>query len=127
MSIEVILPLNNYPNGQTVSDVADVPDEATAARFSLLRCTAVQSDIWPDPETHVTAEAEINLGAGWIPWMSPGEFWGGIIKNKFGQDIAESYFSSPLPEGTGRQMRVTITVENGPLRSEGTFSFTTPV
>ncbi len=124
MTTEVVLPLATYPNGTTPTDTVDVPDSATVVRIATLRCTAIQSDIWPDTETFGLFASEIDTGTGFDALQNGAvEGWGGIAKNKFGVDIPEMWCSCALPSGTGRRMRGSLTVTDGPLRTQGYFEF----
>lgn len=123
---EIVLPLASYADGTTPFDAVAVPDEAVSVRLQLRRCTAAASDIWPDAETFGRLDTELNVNGGDFETLQNGnvEGWGAIQQNKFGQDITHMWFDVPLPEGTNRQMRGSIFVADGPLRSEGELIFT---
>jgi hypothetical protein len=125
---EVVLPLASYPEGNTNFDPVAVPDDAISVRFQMRRCTAAASDIWPDAETFGHVDTEISIDGGAFETLQNGnvEGWGAIQQNKFGQDITHMWFDGvDLPAGVNRQMRGTLFVADGPLRSEGELIFST--
>ena len=128
MTIETMLPLDNYASGDSQMLEVPIPDDSTEYEVRIARCTALQSQIWPDPETFVLVTTEYRVDGGAWQTLVNGEVegWGGVAKNKFNQDIPWMRFSGHIPAGVNRELRGTITVEGGPARTMGEAEFFIP-
>lgn len=116
-----VIPLAGYATGQRTFGPINILDAATSFYFECQRCTSADPTIWPNETTGLNLDAEISLDGG-TTWIPAGGFGavGGIFVLRSGQESALTTFETPLQPGTGRKLRVTITVTNGPLRTSGT-------
>jgi len=64
----------------------------------------------------------IDGGATWATWLGFTNTGGIIISARDGSEAAESGVSRVLPDGVGRQLKLTLTVTGGRLRSALTVS-----
>jgi hypothetical protein len=116
---EVPLPLDNYPSGTRQIAPRSIPDSARELYFEFARCTDADLSIWPNVATRLQIDFEGSFdGVVWVPAGAFGSF-GGIHTNRDGTQAPLSYLPVPLPPGVNRQIRATVTITDGPLRTQG--------
>ena len=117
---EVSLPLANYPSGLRQISPINVPDSARELYFEFARCTSADPTIWPNAAT--TLKMDFEGSTDGVEWIPAGAFYvpvGGIHPTPNGE-LARSWFVVSLPPLLGRQLRATVVIVNGPLRTQGT-------
>ena len=114
------IPLANYSTGTVNIDAINIPDSATELYMEFARCTTADQTIWPNSTT--TLQVDFEGSTDGVNWTYAGGFGvgGGIHILLDGSESQRTTFRAPLPPLTGRQLRGTITIANGPLRSHGT-------
>lgn len=118
---EVTLPLMNYPGGSRQVGPINVPDSARELYFEFLRCTSADTTVWPNEATHIQMDFEGSTdGVNWIPAGGFGAR-GGIKTKLNGEQMSLTTVSISLPPFTGRRLRATVTITNGPMRTQGAF------
>lgn len=116
---EVSLPLANYPSGTRLIPQRSIPDSARELYFEFARCTSADPTIWPNEATKLQMDFEGSTdGVNWTPAGGFGSV-GGILTRLDGTQAALTTVRVPLPPLTGRQIRATATITNGPLRTQG--------
>jgi hypothetical protein len=110
-----VLPLSNYNGTRSFGPVA-IPDAVHSLVFRVARCTSATPTIWPNEATVLACDIEIFNNGEWRGWAGM-RSEGGIASGRFGGEAAETTIGGVLPEGTGRQLRGTVTITSGPLRS----------
>jgi hypothetical protein len=116
---DITFPLANYPTGEHNLPQRSVPDSATELYFEFARCTDATPTIWPNAATRLQMDFEGSTdGVNWTPAGGFGAV-GGIITRIGGAQIALTTVRVPLPAMTGRLLRATVTITNGPLRTQG--------
>jgi len=115
-----VIPLSDYPTGERTFGPFNVPDSATSFYLEVARCTTATPDIWPNEATtfSVAMEGSTDNGQTWIPAGGGGGSPGGI-RISHGAEIPNTTITVPLPALTNRKMRITTTIVNGPLRTQG--------
>lgn len=115
-----VIPLANYPTGQRTFGPFSVPDTAQFLYFEVARCTSVDPTIWPNESTKLRLAFEGRV-VGQPDWTPAGAFeaQGGIHVRRDGVELTLTTFRVSLPPLANRELRATITVEDGPLRTEG--------
>jgi hypothetical protein len=115
-----LLPLADYPSGSRTFGPRAIADNIVGLVLEFQRCTTVDLTVWPNPLTHLWARMELSLddGVTWLPAGGMGAF-GGILARPGigGTELADSYLPVDLLPGTGRQLRGTAEVTNGPIRT----------
>lgn len=125
ISTAAVIPLGNYPSGTFTSAGQNVPDAATSVEFDVARCTSATPTIWPNTPTTLSLSIEFSLDGG-STWQAGGGYQnspGGIQTNRFGVEIANNTFITTIPNGVGRKIRASVTITNGPLRSQGSVTW----
>jgi hypothetical protein len=111
------IPLGNYSSGEF--GPFDVSDNATEALVEWRRCTTADSTIWPRTTTGVTMEIfQFHNGE----WRTVAKFSnvGGIQMDKTGAaEQTKATCAGPLFPGSNRQIKVTVDVEDPPVRTFG--------
>jgi len=125
MTTTVAFPLANYPDGTRTSSNVSVSDAATTLSFSVQRCTSSTPTIWPNATTTLAITVDQSNDGG-STWRNVFGFTaiGGIVTDKHGVEIPNSFASTTLNPGTSRLLRATATIAGGPLRSSGQFDVT---
>ena len=123
MARTVVMPLKNYASGDNSFGPVSIADAATRFDFEVARCTTADPTIWPDPATILRVDVEQFTNGEWREVCGL-EAGGGILPGKNGGEATESRCGAPFFEGTSRQIRGTVTITNGPLRSQGTVEIT---
>lgn len=116
---EVAVPLANYPSGTRQVTARNVPDWATHIAFEFERCTSADPTLWPNASTTLSIALETFVDG---VWLSSGGFGGegGIMLDPDGEfEVDRSFGRFSLHAGTNRQVRATIVISNGPLRTRG--------
>lgn len=113
------IPLADYPSGARALPETSVLDAATVFYFEIARCTSADPTIWPDAATTLSLDLEISYdnGATWRDWAGFQD-GGGIVMFK-GAERAVSTLKAPMEPGANRRIRGTVTITNGPLRTQG--------
>jgi hypothetical protein len=115
----IALPLANYPSGTHVLTERALPDWATAFAFEVARCTAASPSIWPNDAATLDLSFEVEVGGVWS-YGGGVSARGGIVVNPERGELALCRIDCSLPAGSGRKIRGSVTIANGPLHSEGT-------
>lgn len=120
MTTTTVLPLADYPNGTQSFGPVAVADGVTVINLSLTRHTTATPTIWPNASTTLNLSSEISTDGG-TTWRSFAGFGsnGGTAFNDDGTESAASSITLSLPAATNRQIRGTVTIAGGPLRSSG--------
>lgn len=114
---DTVIPLANYPTGTYNIPVSNVPSWATRLSFDMARCTTATPTIWPNESTTITINIELQIDGGeWRPFL--GFTAKGGIASRNGVEAQRSGTGSGLPAGNNRKIRGTVSISNGPLRSE---------
>lgn len=103
-----LLPLGNYPAGETRSAALDIPDGARGYELYLARCTVENPDVWPDAAMLLGVQVELFIRGEWLPW---GHFtaYGGQHLSRDGNIAATSWLRGPMRDlAPGRRLRVTL-------------------
>jgi len=112
----------NQPTGTRDYGPANVADGLTSATLRLARCTSASPTFWPNQSTQVIAQAWISFDGGvTFPYLAvPLAGKGGIVTNpKTGVEVQESGVRfTGVPLGSGRMIKATVAVTNGPLVSQ---------
>lgn len=118
MTIATLLPLGNYPTGSRSFGPAPIGDAITEINLRVQRCTSADPTIWPLLGTVLTLQAELLVNGQWVSYGS-GTSNGGIALAKDGvTEVPFSLFGGFLPVASGRQIRGTVSITGGPLRTE---------
>jgi len=117
----VAIPLGEYPTGIQTFGPMNIGNNVDALQFEFARCTIATPDIWPDAATKLQYDQEVSFDGG-NTWIYAGGFGanGGIHVRRDGTEAPISSFLVAVPAGQGRQLRATVTILNGPCRTEGT-------
>lgn len=113
----VVLNRGNYPNGTRQIAARDITDDITQVGISLARCTSAEPTLWPNATTQIVATTEVFVDGTWrtVSTISSG---GGIDEIEPGIESPETMMLFSIPPGTGRQIRGTVVITGGPLRTE---------
>lgn len=116
---EISLPLSNYQTGVRNIPSRSIPDSARELYFEFARCTSADPTIWPNAAT--TLQMDFEGSTDGVTWTPAGGFGakGGIHTLINGTQLALTTVRVPLPVATGRLLRATVTITNGPLRTQG--------
>jgi hypothetical protein len=120
MAETVVLPLANYPNQTRNFGPITIADSVTVVDFKVQRCTTATPTIWPNASTTLSIMQEISLNGGvsWMPLGGNFSAGGGIQAGKGGVgELAYSQGGGYLPVGVNRQVRGTVVIAGGPLRT----------
>ena len=114
----------NQPSGSHDYGPFSVPDGATGATLRLARCTTATPTFWPNASTAVDAKVWLSFDGGTtyptqlIHVTSAG---GIIVHPDTGSEVTETGVSvSNVKLGTGRKVKATFNVTNGPWVSQAT-------
>jgi hypothetical protein len=118
---EVAIPLANYPSGTRSVTARNVPDWATHFAFEILRRTSSTPSIWPNASTLLQLDFDLFVDGEWR--YAGGYTDSGGIADDDGTERAALIGKFSLAPGTNRQLRATIIITNGPLRTEGSLEF----
>ena len=119
-----VLNRGNYPSGTRSIPERAVADDVRSIGFELARCTTAEPTLWPNVSTTVEVTVEVQYDGVWKPlgsWTAQG----GIAEKQDsakdgGGEWDRSFCIFTLPPGTGRRIRGTANITNGPLRTEVT-------
>lgn len=101
---------------------ANLPDDLNEITISLARCTTATPSNWPNSNTIIAITLSISPDGG-VTWQDVGGFSaaGGILLRSLdNSELAATSFNIQTPlttGGTGRKIKATATVTNGPLPS----------
>lgn len=109
----------SVPVGSQNFGPANVPDSSNVITFRLARCTTATPSFWPSAGVTVQAQMYVSLDGG-NTWVDSAGFGssGGIHVNRLGIEVPESTVRCPLPPGTGRRVKATVTVAGETLVSQ---------
>lgn len=118
---DVVLPLANYPNGTRTVTARVIGDDATKLKLEIQRCTSAAPSIWPNASTQLQVDLEVSYDGG-STWLAAGGFGaaGGVHVSRGGTELPITFGRFGVPAGTNRQLRATVTISGGPLRSSAT-------
>lgn len=112
MARSTVLPVATYPAGTRVIGPVNIQNGLTNIFVDIQRCTSAAPTIWPSETAKLTTLWEISLDAGntWGTWIQT-EDWGGIsVSPKTGLEVPLLTIGGPLPAGTQRRLRATLTL-----------------
>ncbi len=116
MAVDITLaPLATYPSGARAYGPAALPDSATRLTFKIARCTTATPTIWPSSAVTVLLVVEIFANGVWEEHLRLNAA-GGIV-SKFGVEAQYTAGGFDLPADTNRQIRGSVTIAGGSLRS----------
>ena len=117
---ELAFPLANYPVGIRTFGPRAIPDDATEIYFEFARCTDATPTIWAQDNRRIKYDQEVSYDGG-VTWRYSGGFGchGGIHVRRDGTQASLSTIRVRLRPGTGRQLRITITISGGSIRTTG--------
>lgn len=117
-----VFPLADYPNGTQVTPALTIEDTATSTYFEIARCTSATPTIWSSNTMKISIIQELSFDGG-NSWQLVAGFSavGGIFVEKNGVESPLNAQITQLPPGVGRKIRAQITLENGPIRTQGFF------
>lgn len=116
---QTVMPLADYPSGQFEIPARALPDSVRSVYFELQRCTAAQPAVWDKVATTVKVSFEGSTDG--VSWTASGGFGanGGIHIRANGSEATVSGVIIPLPPFTNRQIRASVLITAGPLRTLG--------
>lgn len=121
MATTVVMPLADYPEQSRVLGPAVVPAGITQVMFSVQRNTPADATIWPSAAVTISLVVEVSYdnGGTWRPLMNFASSGGQVIDKDTGLAAPISAGSCTLtqPELSTRQVRGTLTIAGGTLRS----------
>jgi hypothetical protein len=121
MSILVNNQAVNIATGSQDLGPVTLPNGLTSLKITIKRCTTATPTIWPNAATTIKASLFVSVDGG-VNWIASGSLTsaGGIyVRN--GVEVPNTILEVvPIPTGTSRQIKATITVANGPLVSNVT-------
>jgi len=96
-----------------------VPDGLSGeVTMVLARKTTATPTYWDaGVDISLMSWTSLDGGATWQTWLGFASTGGLIISTRDGSEAAESSASRVIPAGTGRQLKLTLTVTGGRLRS----------
>lgn len=123
MAKEVVAPLANYPNGTFNWGPRNILDTDSRISFQVQRCTTADPTIWPNATTQLEIIVEQFSSGEWreVCGVTAG---GGINPGRVGGEAPTSGCAGDFFAGTNRQIRGSIAITGGPLRSSGTIEIT---
>jgi hypothetical protein len=110
--------VNFLPGVRNYGPVA-VPDGLSGeVTMVLARKTTATPTYWDaGVDISLMSWTSLDGGATWQTWLGFASTGGLIISTRDGSEAAESSASRVIPAGTGRQLKLTLTVTGGRLRS----------
>lgn len=121
MSSVEVLPLDDYPDGITPFGPVDIPNDASVADVGVQRCTTGTPTIWPLETTVAIVALEYRVGTGEWTGGPSSTSTGGIAHGKHGAEVPVMLMGGGVPEGEDRQIRGSLAVSGGPMRTLVTF------
>lgn len=114
-----VLPLANYPDGTQTFGLASIADNITQIILKFARCTTATPTIWPNETTILVFKSEISIDGG-NRWDGISGFTaqGGIAFDRFGAELPFTLSLLIPPAGINRQIRGSLVVTGGPLRTQ---------
>lgn len=108
----------NLASGVQALGPSALPDGMSSLTVRMARCTTVSPTIWPNVTTTIAVALFVSVDGG-LSWIAAGAFTaGGGIYIRGGVELVETNLTvSPIPAGSSRQVKGTITVADGPLVS----------
>ena len=123
----IVIPLAEYPSGTRTLVPFNLQSQVVALKFELRRMTTTNPTIWNNPETTVAIDLEISRDNGntW-GFLLGFRSHGGISINSRGVEAQVSSVSINVePTDLQRRIRGSVTVMNGPIRTEGIIEMVT--
>ena len=121
MATTVVMPLADYPEQSRVLGPAAVPTGITQVMFSVQRNTPADVTIWPSAAVTISLVVEVSYDAGstWRPLMNFVASGGQVIDKDTGvaAPVSAGVCTLDQPGLSGRQVRGTLTIAGGTLRS----------
>lgn len=118
MARQVALPLGTYADGTHAFGPFNLQNSIWRLGADIQRCTTAEPTVWPNKSSTVAVTLELSFDGG-ATWQSGGGFTaeGGIHVKADGTELPYSSFRFPVPAGTQRRVRGTLTISNGPILS----------
>jgi hypothetical protein len=113
----IVLNRGNFPNGTRSIPAQAIADDITHIGLSLARCTTAEPSLWPNASTTVVASMEALIDGQWR-LVSTISSYGGIDVIEDGIESPETMMLFSIPPGSGREIRGTVVIAGGPLRTE---------
>jgi len=115
----ITIPLAVYPTGSIPFGPMAVPGGLSGFSVTVARCTTLTPSIWTSPAAIVGLSVDCSYDGG-VTWELNQIGWsqgGGIIKDKQGNEIANSVISGnvALNGQPATHIRGAFTVTNGPV------------
>ena len=108
----------NFPVGVRNFGPVAIPDGLSEVTIILARKTTATPTYWDaGVDISLMSWTSLDGGATWQTWLGFASTGGLIISTRDGSEAAESSASRVIPAGTGRQLKLTLTVTGGRLRS----------
>ena len=110
----------NLSNGVQNIGPVDIADGVNTIDFRLRRCTDADPTIWPNSATTLKFNIEVSFDGGTI-WVHQAGTGSAAIPGGNIPGLTEvPIVLVGLPQTTGRRLRGTVEVANGPLKTEVT-------
>lgn len=113
-------PLGDYPSGTNQFGPFNVRPQDELFQLQVRRCTTADPTIWPNVATTLELTMELSVDNG-ATWQQAGGFKaeGGIIDAGPRGEVEFTSYKTDLGQGNQRRLRGSVTIINGPLRTEG--------
>lgn len=114
----IVLNRGNFPNGTRNIPERAVADNLKAVGMALARNTSAEPTLWPNASTTVAVSLDVFVDG---VWQTGGSITasGGLVVDD-GAEAVETLMLFSLPAGVNRQIRASVVIAGGPLRTEVT-------
>lgn len=107
-----VLPVQVWTAGTRSFGPVAIDDAVQSIELAVRRCTTADVTIWPLPTDTIGFDIEFQIGGVWRPWFN-GSSGGGIaVSPKTGKELALMMVGGPVPAGTGRFIRGSVTLSS---------------
>lgn len=117
--------LVSISSGRQELPILTVPDANDSVTIRLKRATSLEPLNWSNRSTTIslTVDASYDGGATWEFFVGA-TAEGGVHVTRTGVELEETTLSGTLRRGSGRRLRATLEVANGPLATRTTIEAT---
>lgn len=116
------IPLTNIPNGARTFGPGNVADTDSTSILTIDRTPSGGLNSLTETATiELLVEQSNDGGSTWF-LIVDSTIFGGSQVNLHGQTATNSVVGCAFAPGTSRQVRITLTVTNGPIRVQGTLA-----